>query len=84
MKIEIYTKPTCQSCVITKRWLTENNFTYTEYIIGESITREAVLEKFPTAKVVPIAIVDGQWIGSKEQLLEICYERISNVGDSAA
>ncbi len=71
MNIVLYTKPSCQSCVIIKKHLTENNIMHTEYVIGADITRDALLAKFPLARVVPIVIVNDEFIGSKEELLRI-------------
>jgi glutaredoxin len=67
--IELYTKPNCKACFNTKKYLTEHNLHYKEYSIGVDITRDAVLEKFPSAKTVPICIYDGAWVGGAEELM---------------
>lgn len=69
MKIELYTKPSCQSCIVAKNYLKEHNIEYTEYVIDQDITREETIAKFPDAKVVPVVVIDDNWIGSKEELL---------------
>lgn len=59
MLIEIYTKPNCPACFKTKKFLAEYHLPYKEFVLGENITRDEVKAKFPTAKYVPIVIVDG-------------------------
>lgn len=68
MQIEIYTRSNCAACTRTKKALNEKNLTYIEHRIGEDITREAVIEKFPGAKTLPVVIIDGHLIGSQEAL----------------
>jgi glutaredoxin 3 len=58
--IEIYTKAACPNCETAKRMLTEKKVDFVEYVIGENITRDAVLAKFPGVKAVPIVVVDGR------------------------
>ena len=68
--IEIYTKPKCKFCNILKEYLTERNISFIEYHIGIDVTRDFIIEKFPTARKVPIAVVDGSWIGDHINLME--------------
>lgn len=59
MFIELYTKDKCPNCEQTKQLLNSRDVNYTEHTVGKDISREAVLAKFPGAKVVPIVVVDG-------------------------
>jgi glutaredoxin 3 len=71
MKIELYTKDGCGHCVHTKTTLRTKNLPFTEYNIPKDISREAVLEKFPGAKTLPVSVVDGEWIGGRDELLKM-------------
>jgi len=68
MKVEIFTRDSCQTCIMTKKMLVERNVPFTEYIVGHDIQREEVLIRFPEAKMLPVIIADGIYIGSKEHL----------------
>ena len=71
MFIEIYSRDKCPQCEQTKQLLDSRDVQYTEHTVGRDISREAVLAKFPNAKVVPIIVVDGQVSsqGALKQLL---------------
>ena len=68
MMVDLYTRDTCQTCILTKKMLVERNVPFTEYIVGQDIQREEVLVRFPEAKMLPVIIADGIYIGSKEHL----------------
>lgn len=68
MIIEIYTKPSCPSCLNAKIFLQSKGLEYTEVKIGKDISREDFLEKFPTARTVPWVIIDGLFVGGYEQV----------------
>ena len=44
---------------------------FTESRIGNNITRDEFIEKFPDAKTVPYILVDGKPIGGYEQLKKL-------------
>ena len=71
MFIEIYSKVGCPNCDKTKELLDSRNIEYKEHVVGRDITRDATIAKFPSAKVVPIIVVDGQMTeqGALRQLL---------------
>ena len=58
-EIVLYTKPQCPVCEQAKQLLKEYNQPYTEHVIGQDITREQVIEKFPWVKVAPIIFYNG-------------------------
>lgn len=71
--VEVYTRDGCSACVNAKKILTDSTTPYQEYKIGRDITREQVLEKFPSAKNLPVIVVDGVQvadISSFKMLLE--------------
>ncbi len=68
MNIELYTRESCQACVRTKKLLTERNVGFTEYKLEHDIKREAVIERFPGVKKLPIVVVDGTIVASVETL----------------
>lgn len=70
MDIILYTKDSCPACVQAKTYMKENNIEFHEYKIGVDVSRDSVISLFPAAKTVPIAVVDGVWIGGKTELLE--------------
>lgn len=67
---KIYTKPDCPYCVKAKSLLTMKGLEYTEEKIGKDVTRELIMEKFPTMRSVPIITKDDQLIGGYAQLEE--------------
>lgn len=68
--IDIYSKLDCTWCKAAKDLLDVNNIEYNEYVIGRDLTREEFLEKFPNAKSVPHILVDNNFIGGYDKLLE--------------
>lgn len=66
----IYTKSDCKWCVAAKEFLTNQLTSYEEIKIGEDISRDELLEKYPEAKTVPIIVIDNEWIGGYMELVE--------------
>ena len=75
MKIEVYIKPGCQYCVLSKELLEKKNISFTSHEIGKDVTVDEVLEKFPSAKTVPIILVDNEWIGGYNDLSSFLREK---------
>ncbi len=73
MKVELYTRESCQMCIKTKRMLVEKNVPFIEYKLEHDIKREDLLKQLPQAKVLPIIVVDGIYIGSKNLNAYIDY-----------
>jgi glutaredoxin 3 len=69
-KIELYTRNGCVFCDKAKDLLTKHRLLYTLYTIGDNITREQVLDRFPGAEsiMLPIVVIDGVNIGGYQQL----------------
>lgn len=68
MRIELYTKNDCSFCTKAKKLLVEKNLNYSENLIGVTVTREWVKEQFPEAKLVPIVVINGQYLGGYDEL----------------
>jgi glutaredoxin len=76
MHIELYTKSRCSFCTKAEAILDINFLSYTTIKMQETemeqgtgfISREDMIIKFPTAKTMPIVIVDGSYIGGFEEL----------------
>lgn len=70
MMIEIYTRtdPPCVFCESAKMFLDGRDMEYTNYTIGEDISREELLEKFPAIRTVPVVLIDGELIGGFEEM----------------
>lgn len=67
--VELITKPSCQPCVATKRWLDSRGIAFTE----SSITEEAVLARAKGLGhlAAPVVIVgDQHWSGFRPDMLE--------------
>jgi glutaredoxin len=79
MKIDIYTKPQCSWCDDTKNLLKKHEIDYTEHVIGFTVTRDEVLDKFPGATILPLVLVDDVWIGGRLEIAKILNERKNNV-----
>ena len=69
--IEIYTRSNCPLCVATKSFLVEKQVEYVEYVLGQDIMKEDLLQKFPHAKVVPIIMINGYQIAGLSELKTI-------------
>ena len=70
MKIEVITRhePPCVYCESAKGFLETRKHKYKETVVGKDITREQLLERFPTARTFPVVLVDDQPIGGFQQL----------------
>jgi glutaredoxin 3 len=81
MKAEIWTKTTCPYCDRAKSVLNKLNIPFDEYRISTGFgepapqpgvfytTREALLERLPTARTVPQIWIDGRHIGGCDDLV---------------
>lgn len=70
MEILIYSKDDCKFCEESKKFLDHKELPYTEYKIGEHLTREEFMDKFPGVRSVPCIVIDGEYIGGFNQLKE--------------
>lgn len=70
MMYKVYTKPDCPYCVKAKSLLKMNGLEFTEVKIGTDVTREFVMENFPSMRSVPIITKDDALVGGYTQLEE--------------
>ncbi len=68
MKIVIYTKDNCLFCVKAKVLLKIHGLEYTEYKVGEHITREDFISLFPDQKTLPLIFIDDEKLGGFNEL----------------
>lgn len=78
--IEIYGKADCSYCVKAKNLLDTHMVAYDYFSIGEDITTEEVIEKFPGVRTVPVVAVNGNLLGGYEQLAQLIEEKKSGLG----
>lgn len=64
----VWSKPNCPQCDQAKALLNSKNVQYEERKIGESWTKEALLEAVPTARSVPQIFLNGKHIGGVNEL----------------
>ena len=83
MKIELYTRDSCKTCAFTKKILQERHIAFTEYKVGTDIHREKLLEMFPGARLLPLVVIDGDYIGTKENLFAYLQGEQKDVGTAA-
>jgi glutaredoxin 3 len=70
MKVDIISKDNCSFCVSAKILLEKKGLSYTERKLGEGLTREQILEEFPTARTFPIISLNDEYIGGYDKLSE--------------
>lgn len=68
MDVVIWSKANCGYCESAKKMFESKNIAYTENKIGDTHTREQLLEAVPDAKTVPQIFIDGNLIGGYYQL----------------
>ena len=56
----VYTKDNCPACTQLKNKLKQNGETFNEIKIGQDITREDFIVKFPTVKAVPYTVENAE------------------------
>lgn len=66
--IELYTKPSCHHCQRAKQILRAQELVFYVHEIGKDITRDEVILKFPTAKTLPVIVVNGDMLGGVDDL----------------
>lgn len=78
MHVELYTKPNCTYCSMTKAILQTNGISFKESMLDRDFTREWIKETYPTAITYPIIVVDGYYIGGYTQFKAIIEEKTSD------
>lgn len=78
--IEVYGKPDCNYCVKAKNFLDSKSIAYDYYTVGQDITTEEVIERFPSARSVPVVVVNGTHIGGYDELQKLIEEKSNDLG----
>ena len=73
MKAVVYSMPTCSFCVDAKNLLEKNNIEYEEVILGETISVNDFMAKFPNVTSVPVIALGEKNIVGYSKLLEELY-----------
>jgi glutaredoxin len=67
----VYSKDNCVFCTRAKQLLDRFDYQYQEIRLGEDITREEFLEKYPDQRTMPLIISEESGtIGGYQQLVE--------------
>ena len=82
MNITLITREGCSFCVKAKGLLNSEGLAYTETQIGPDISREDVLVAYPSAKLLPIFILDLEYQGSYDELVEWIQKNKNETQDS--
>ncbi len=69
-EVKIITREDCSYCDNAKALLRSKNIEYEELHLGLDITREDVLEKYPTQKLLPVVLIEDELIGGYIELLD--------------
>ena len=64
----IYTKDDCPNCDKTKHLLMQAGLAFRTLKLGSDFTREELLEKIPTARMMPQIMFNEEHIGSYAEL----------------
>lgn len=79
--IEVYGKPDCGYCTKAKALLEQHLIAHRYYSVGEDVTTDEVIERFPAVRSVPVVVVNGEHIGGYEELARLIEsERQSGLG----
>ena len=80
MNATIYTIDNCIYCVKAKNTLQNRGVMIEEIKVGQDISREDFLEKFPNVRTVPQIIIDGKLIGGWDDLRNSEFYANANQG----
>ena len=69
--IEVFTKPNCSYCVQAKHLLVAKGKPFVEIVIGEGVSRDAFVARFPNVKTAPAIVIDGVLIGGYDHLSQL-------------
>jgi glutaredoxin 3 len=78
--IEVYGKPDCNYCTKAKNLLDSKMISYDYYSVGEDVTTDEVIERFPTARSVPVVVVNGKHIGGFDELNTLLEMKQNDLG----
>lgn len=65
----VYSKPNCPHCESAKKFITLQGDTFKEIVIGEGISREEFMEKFPGVRTAPYIVYENVVV--REELMNV-------------
>ena len=75
MEIEIFSAANCHYCDLTKKLLDERGLSYSEHCIDrDQSSRQELARRLPHARNLPQVFIDGEHIGSYEDLLVLARD----------
>ncbi len=73
--IEIYTRPGCVYCLAAIKILNHNSLPFFEHDTTKSYRRLALMREKAPGRTFPQIVINGQWIGGFDDLLEFDLEK---------
>lgn len=68
--IELYSKDACKFCEMAKSLLKSKGLAFSEYKLGQDITREEFLERYPNIRTMPAIFINSEYIGGYTNIVE--------------
>jgi len=70
MTVVVWSRDLCAYCDMAKRELKKRGIEFEERKIGDSWTKEQLLEEVPNARTIPQIVIDGKVIGGYTELMK--------------
>ena len=70
MTVVVWSRDLCVYCDMAKRELGKRGIEFEERKIGDSWTKEQLLEEVPNARTIPQIVIDGKVIGGYTELMK--------------
>ena len=72
MEAVIYSTPACGYCKMAKTLMDKHGVVYEEFIVGQDITKEELVEKLgKEVRTVPQILVDNNYVGGYTELSKL-------------
>jgi glutaredoxin len=69
--IVLYTRPGCSRCDVLKSILGTNDRSFVEEDLSDPETLARCKKAYPAARVLPVVVLDGVYLGTSEDLLPL-------------
>jgi glutaredoxin 3 len=70
MQIKMFTKDVCSYCAAAKDFFKDRHLEFTEFKIGEHITREDFVKQYPDYRTVPQIFINDEHVGGYDDLVK--------------
>lgn len=74
--LTVYTKPNCNKCSNLKAKMLRLQVPHTLLVIGQDVTREDFLDKYPEAKSVPFVLEGEKVIENPHEYIEENFQNM--------